>query len=194
MSCSEAIAELSAAVDGELGLGRHRQLDDHLAGCPACAPSGPAAGAAPAAPLRAGRGGARRRPPGAGPSSGRPVRPGGVDNRRPALPSATLPTGGLGASSPGSGVGPGVAPAWAAAVGGGVPVRGGGWATFIGLGRGGPGQVPWPTLPARVVAAQRTLPPGAERVAGRAGLASQLARTSVQRPPPLPRPRAPASS
>jgi anti-sigma factor RsiW len=37
MSCSQAMADLSAALDGELPPDRSRPLEDHLAGCPACA-------------------------------------------------------------------------------------------------------------------------------------------------------------
>ena len=36
MSCREAMAELSAVADGELGPGRAGTLEAHLAGCPAC--------------------------------------------------------------------------------------------------------------------------------------------------------------
>ena len=73
------------------------------------------------------------------------------------------PSRGLGTRSPGSGVGAGgfpderrggrrLLPVVAAFLGGVVL-----GATFVGLGRGGPGQVAMADLPARVVAAQRTL-------------------------------------
>ena len=162
MSCSEAMAELSAAVDGELGPGQARQLDDHLAGCPACGafrdrllalrrqlrfePVGVVPDVAPRVLAELRSAGAGR---------------GGVDNRAyPPSRSATLPHRGTRRPEPGlrrgrrRGLQRGrrllpVAAAFLCGV-----VLG---ATFIGLGRGGPGQVAMADLPARVVAAQRTL-------------------------------------
>jgi hypothetical protein len=133
------MAELSAAVDGELAAGRVESLDAHLAGCPGCAafqsrlvdlrrrlrfePVGEVPDLAPrvleAVRLR----GARQPEPGFG-HGRRPARRGG----RRLLPVAAVFLGGV--------------------------VLG---ATFIGLGLGGPGHVAMADLPARVVAAQRTL-------------------------------------
>ena len=170
MSCREAMAELSAAADGELTPGRAGTLEAHLAGCPACT--------AFRARLVALRRRLRFEPVGAVPdvaprvletirSTG--LRQGGVDNRRTAFaPWARLPLRGARDREPGlrrgrrgvrpggTGVGAGrrgrVLPVAAAFLGGVVL-----GATFIGLGRGGPGQVAMADLPARVVAAQRTV-------------------------------------
>jgi anti-sigma factor RsiW len=80
---------------------------------------------------------------------------GGVDNRRTAFPRwATLPLRGARNREPGFRPGRrrGVLPVAAAFLAGVVL-----GATFIGLGRGGPGQVALADLPARVVAGQRAL-------------------------------------
>jgi Putative zinc-finger len=211
MSCSQAMAELSAAVDGELGPGRAGPLEEHLAGCPACRafrdrvlalrrqlrfePVGDVPDVAPRVleTIRAGGavvaprvqeelgsgGAAAHRSGDAAPHRG------GVDNRTTAARRwATLPLRGArqpepgvraghrwgaqrpepgagrgrrrGARQPERGVGAGrrrgMLPVAAAFLGGVVL-----GATFIGLGRGGPGQVAMADLPARVVAAQREL-------------------------------------
>jgi Putative zinc-finger len=166
VSCREAMAELSAAADGELAPGRAGTLEAHLAGCPACTA------------FQARLAGLRRRlrfePVGSVPdvaprvletirSSG--LGQGGVDSRRTAvtrwarlpLRGASQRRGGLPrARSAELGLRPGrrrqVLPVAAAFLSGVVL-----GATFIGLGRGGPGQVAMADLPARVVAAQRAL-------------------------------------
>jgi Putative zinc-finger len=128
VSCREAMAELSAAADGELTPGRVDTLEAHLAGCPSCTA------------FQARLAGLRRRlrlePVGAVPDVAprvlatiRSAEPGFRPGRRRRL----LP----------------VAAAFLCGV-----VLG---ATFIGLGRGGPGQVAMADLPAQVVAAQRAL-------------------------------------
>ena len=164
------MAELSAAADGELAAGRAGTLEAHLAGCPVCR----------AFQARLGR--LRRRlrfePMGAVPdvaprvletirSAG--LHQGVTDDRRTALaPWARLPLRGASqrrggfshAWSAELGLQPGLLPGRrrrvlpvAAAFLCGVVLG----ATFIGLGRGGPGQVAMADLPGRVVAAQRAL-------------------------------------
>jgi len=133
VSCREAMAELSAAADGELTPGRAGTLEAHLAGCPACRSFqarlaglrrtlrfeavGEVPDVAPRvlAALRAGR------------------------DRGPGLRARRR-------------AGRGLVPVAAAFLAGVVL-----GATFIGLGRGGPGQVAMADLPGRVVAAQRAL-------------------------------------
>jgi hypothetical protein len=152
------MASLSAAVDGELAAERAESLDAHLAACPVCAdfrdrlaalrqrlrfePVGTVPDLAPRvlAAIRTG---------GAAPALT------GVDKQAPvSAPRATLPH--RGARRPAPGVGRGrrgrLVPAVAAFLGGVVL-----GATFIGLGRGGPGQVAMADLPGRVVAAQQAL-------------------------------------
>jgi hypothetical protein len=175
VSCREAMVELSTAADGELTPGRVETLEAHLAGCPSCTA------------FQARLAGLRRRlrfePVGAVPdvaprvlatirSAG--LRRGGVDNRRLSFRrSGSLPHRGTRhrrvrfgrARSAELGVRPAhrelgvrhgrrrrVLPVAAAFLCGVVL-----GATFIGLGRGGPGQVAMADLPARVVAAQRAL-------------------------------------
>jgi Putative zinc-finger len=194
VSCREAMADLSAAADGELTPDRAGTLEAHLAGCPACR--------AFQARLAALRRLLRFEPVGAVPdvaprvvatigpeasgrdSAGRGRRPlglweGGVDSRRTAFSGwARLPLRGARnrepelqrardlrqrrAREPGvrrarehgfqAGRRRGVLPVAAAFLCGVVL-----GATFIGVGRGGPGQVALADLPGRVVAAQRTL-------------------------------------
>jgi hypothetical protein len=132
------MAELSAAADGELAAGRAGTLEAHLAGCPACRA------------FQARLGTLRRRlrfePMGAVPD----VAPRVLETIRSA---ASQRRGGF-------------PRAWSAELGRrrrmlpvaaaflcGVVLG----ATFIGLGRGGPGQVAMADLPGRVVAAQRAL-------------------------------------
>ena len=132
------MAELSAAADGELAAGRAGTLEAHLAGCPACRA------------FQARLGTLRRRlrfePMGAVPD----VAPQVLETIRSA---ASQRRGGF-------------PRAWSAELGRrrrmlpvaaaflcGVVLG----ATFIGLGRGGPGQVAMADLPGRVVAAQRAL-------------------------------------
>ena len=161
------MADLSAAADGELAAGRVEALDAHLAGCPGCAafqgrlvdlrrrlrfePVGAVPDLAPRVleALRSAEAGSR--PAGAG------SRRGGVDNRRhPLRRRATVPLRGARLPQPGfrrgRRGGRRLVPVAAAFLGGVVL-----GATFIGLGRGGPGHVAMADLPARVVAAQRTL-------------------------------------
>jgi hypothetical protein len=126
VSCREAMAELSAAADGELAPGRAGTLEAHLAGCPACT--------AFQARLLALRRRLRFEPVGAVPD----VAPRVLVSIR----SAGSRRGRRGRVLP-----------VAAAFLGGVVLG----ATFIGLGRGGPGQIAMADLPARVVAAQRTV-------------------------------------
>ena len=184
MSCREAMAELSAAADGELAPGRAGTLEAHLAGCPACTafqarlvalrrqlrfePVGAVPDVAPrvletirSSELR--QGGVDSRRVAFSPWSRH--RRGGVDNRRTAVTRwARLPLRGASqrrgefsrARSAQLGLRPGrrrrLLPVAAAFLSGVVL-----GATFIGLGRGGPGQVAMADLPARVVAAQRAL-------------------------------------
>jgi Putative zinc-finger len=173
VSCREAMAELSAAADGELTPGRAGALEAHLAACRACTafqarleglrrrlrfePVGAVPDVAPRvlATIRLAGPGQRD-----GDNRGTAAAPWGVDDRGTALsPWARLPlrrarNRALGLR-PGRGQSRGrrgrlpVAAAFLCGV-----VLG---ATFIGLGRGGPGQVALADLPARVVAAQRTL-------------------------------------
>ena len=163
MSCSQAMAELSAAVDGELGPGRAGPLEEHVAGCPACRafrdrvlalrrqlrfePVGDVPDVAPRVLETIRAGGAAVAPRvqeelgsgGAAPHRSGDAAPhrGGVDNRTTAARrSATLPLRGARQPEPGLGAGRrrGVLPVAAAFLGGVVL-----GATFIGLGRGGPG-------------------------------------------------------
>jgi hypothetical protein len=147
------MAELSAAADGELSSGRGEALDAHLADCPGCAafqgqlvelrrrlrfePVGEVPDLAPrvleavrSAGVLPGRGDGfwDGRRRGPGRDRGRDRGRRGFRRGRWLLPVAAAFMGGV--------------------------VLG---ATFIGLGRGGPGQVAMADLPARVVAAQRTL-------------------------------------
>jgi putative zinc finger protein len=185
VSCKEAMAELSAAADGELAPGRTDTLEAHLAGCPACTafqarlgalrrqlrfePVGAVPDVAPRVleTIRSagvglggagvGLGGAGLRQGSAGLGlAGAGLGLGGVDTRRSSLRRrATLPIRGPRYRELGFRAGrrrPGLVPVAAAFVCGVVL-----GATFIGLGRGGPGQVAMADLPARVVAAQRAL-------------------------------------
>jgi anti-sigma factor RsiW len=176
VSCREAMAELSAAADGELAAGRAAVLEEHLAACPACTafqarlvnlrqrlrfePVGVVPDVAPRVltAIREGRPGPLR--------EGRAGLRGGVDNRgHPVSGSATLPLRGASHGEVGFGRGRrGRVPGFRrGGRGRGLPVVAAFLcgvvlgATFIGLGRGGPGQVAMADLPARVVAAQRTL-------------------------------------
>jgi anti-sigma factor RsiW len=145
VTCREAMADLSAAADGELAPGRAGPLEAHLAGCPACR--------AFQARLVAMRRLLRFEPVGAVPD----VAPRVVARMRPARGPGLRPARGPGLR-PGQEVGfqpgrrRGVLPVAAAFLCGVVL-----GATFIGLGRGGPGQVALADLPGRVVAAQRAL-------------------------------------
>jgi hypothetical protein len=122
------MAGLSAAADGELADGRAAALEAHLAGCPACA--------AFRSRLVTLRQHLRFEPVGTVPD----VAPRVLTAIRAGRPEPLR-----------SGRGRGL-PVVAAFLCGVVL-----GATFIGLGRGGPGQVAMADLPARVVAAQRTL-------------------------------------
>jgi Putative zinc-finger len=166
MSCREAMADLSAAIDGELDPARAGPLDEHLAGCVACG--------AFRDRLLALRRQLRFEPVGSVPdvtarvmeqvgSVGAGPRRGGVDSREPATRGwATLPHRGTRQREPGFRRGSvfrrgrelrrGLLHVAAAFLGGVVL-----GSTFIGLGPGGPGQVAVADLPERVVAAQRTL-------------------------------------
>ena len=129
------MADLSAAADGELAAGRVEALDAHLAGCPGCAA------------FQGRLVDLRRR------LRFEPV--GEVPDLAPRVLEALRLRG---ARHPeprfrrGRRDGRRLLPVAAAFLGGVVL-----GATFIGLGRGGPGQVAMADLPARVVAAQRTL-------------------------------------
>jgi hypothetical protein len=153
MSCKEAMAALSAALDGELAEGRAGPLDAHLAACPACT--------AFRARLATLRQQLRFEPVGAVPDvaprvldairavpTGRSAPPGHAPPPSPARPDGPPPL----PARPRVGRGRRLLPVAAAFVCGAVL-----GATFIGLGRGGPGQVAMAELPARVVAAQRSL-------------------------------------
>jgi hypothetical protein len=152
VSCREAMADLSAATDGELPPERAGGLEAHLADCPACRSF--------QARLLGLRRSLRFEPVGAVPDVAPRVvatigSAGGVDNRPAAFaPWARLPHRGArnrGLAFP-AGRRRGLVPVAAAFLCGVVL-----GATFIGLGRGGPGQVALADLPGRVVAAQRTL-------------------------------------
>jgi hypothetical protein len=139
------MADLSAAADGELAPGGAGPLEAHLAGCPACRafqarlgamrrllrfePVGAVPDVAPRVVARIGIAGSERRSAGSEPG----FRPGREVGFRPGGRRGMLP----------------VAAAFLCGV-----VLG---ATFIGLGRGGPGQVALADLPGRVVTAQRAL-------------------------------------
>jgi hypothetical protein len=169
------MAALSAAADGELAAGRGEALDAHLAGCPGCTafqsqlvelrrrlrfePVGEVPDLAPRVLEAVRSAGTGSRSAGAG------SRWEGVDDRRhPFRRWVTVPLRGARHPQPGFGhgrrggfrdgrrTGRRLLPVAAAFVAGVVL-----GATFIGLGRGGPGQVAMADLPARVVAAQRTL-------------------------------------
>jgi Putative zinc-finger len=151
------MADLSAAVDGELAPTRSAPLESHLATCPACASF--------ATRLASLRQHLRFEPVGEVPDITPRVLDelrsrGGVDRVRGgvARPSGTRRRPGWGwhgprweGRDPGRGR-RGLVSVAAAFVCGAVL-----GATFIGLGRGGPGQVALADLPGRVVAAQRTL-------------------------------------
>ena len=130
MSCSEARADLSAAADGELGPDRTGPLDDHLATCPACGEFRDQ--------LLVLRRHLRFEPVGE------------VPDVVPRVLASVRPAGREPRSRHGRRRG--LLPVAAAFLAGAVL-----GATFIGLGRGGPGQVALADLPARVVAAQRTV-------------------------------------
>jgi anti-sigma factor RsiW len=140
VSCREALAELSAAADGELAPGRAGPLEAHLAACPACTA------------FQTRLEGLRRRlrfepveaVPDVAPRVLAAIR--GTRNRQLGFRPGRRGT--RGQARAGRGLLP-VAAAFLCGV-----VLG---ATFIGLGRGGPGQVAMAELPARVMAAQRTL-------------------------------------
>jgi len=124
------MAALSAAADGELAAGRAEALDAHLAGCPACTA------------FRARLVVLRRR------LRFEPV--GVVPDVAPRVLASIRSVPGRRGHRPGRRRG--LVPVAAAFLCGVVL-----GATFIGLGGGGPGQVAKADLPARVVAAQRTL-------------------------------------
>ena len=135
------MADLSAAADGELAPGRAATLEAHLAGCPACTSF--------QSRLVTLRQHLRFEPVGVVPDVTPRVltaitvgRNGGRRGRAGSLRGASHGAVGFGRGLP-------VAAAFLCGV-----VLG---ATFIGLGRGGPGQIAMADLPARVVAAQRTL-------------------------------------
>jgi hypothetical protein len=154
VSCKETMADLSAALDGELAAGRAEPLDAHLAACPACTafqarlarlrqqlrfePVGTVPDVAPRVLDRI-----RAVPTGrpAPPAHARPPQPPARPDPPPAPPARRW-----------AGRGRRLLPVAAAFVCGAVL-----GATFIGLGRGGPGQLAMAELPARVVAAQRSL-------------------------------------
>jgi hypothetical protein len=129
------MADLSAAADGELAAGRVEALDAHLAGCPGCA--------AFQGRLVDLRRRLRFEPVGEVPD----LAPRVLEAVR--LRVARQPQPGFRRGRRG---GRRLVPVAAAFLGGVVL-----GATFIGLGRGGPGHVAMADLPARVVAAQRTL-------------------------------------
>jgi hypothetical protein len=131
------MAELSAAADGELAADRSQGLDAHLAGCPACT--------AFQARLAGLRRQLRFEPVGAVPD----VAPRVLETIRSAEVGFRPGRRELGVRH---GRRRGLLPVAAAFLCGAVL-----GATFIGLGRGGPGQVALADLPARVVAAQRAL-------------------------------------
>jgi putative zinc finger protein len=136
VSCEEARADLSAFADGELPAGRDDPLTAHLAGCPACT--------AFQHRLASLRRRLRFEPVGAVPD----VAPRVMATIRSAPPAAAARRrAGPGRQRPGR-----LLPVAAAFLCGALL-----GATFIGLGRGGPGQVAMADLPAQVVAAQRTL-------------------------------------
>ena len=132
------MAELSAAADGELAAGRAGTLEAHLAGCPACRA------------FQARLGTLRRRlrfePMGAVPD----VAPRVLETIRSAASQRRggVPRAGSAELGRRRRMLPGAAAFLCGVVLG---------ATFIGLGRGGPGQVAMADLPGRVVAAQRAL-------------------------------------
>jgi hypothetical protein len=143
VSCKEAMADLSAAVDGELDAGRVGPLDAHLDACPTCA--------AFLARLTSLRQRLRFEPVGSVPD----VAPRVLDTiqaRPPARPAARPGAAPAPPARPRRRRGRRLLPVAAAFLCGAVV-----GATFIGLGGGGPGQVALADLPARVVAAQRTL-------------------------------------
>jgi hypothetical protein len=155
--CDQARADLSLAADGELAAGRDAPLAAHLAGCAACT--------AFQARLATIRQRLRFEPVGAVPDvaprvmgavrqraraevSARPAARGGPLGRTP--PAAPASVGGVaGGSAPRSRR---LLPVAAAFLAGAVV-----GATFVGLGGRRPAQVALADLPARVVAAQRTL-------------------------------------
>jgi anti-sigma factor RsiW len=184
VSCREAMADLSAAADGELAPDRAGTLEAHLAGCPACTafqarlaalrrllrfePVGAVPDVAPRVVATIGPAASGRAVASGRESVGRGRGPlglweGGVDSRRTAFSGrARLPLRGARNRELGvrrarelgvrAGRRRGLVPVAAAFLCGVVL-----GATFIGLGRGGPGQVALADLPGRVVAAQRAL-------------------------------------
>jgi predicted anti-sigma-YlaC factor YlaD len=144
--CEQARADLSLAADGELPGGRDAPLAAHLAGCPACA--------AFQARLATIRQQLRFEPVGVVPDVAPRVMA-AVRHRAPAPPAPATPappTRGRPPARRRVPRGGRVLPVAAAFLAGAVV-----GATFVGLGGRRPAQVAMADLPARVVAAQRTL-------------------------------------